>query len=59
MVGTIGTMPGKPGWEHLHFDVSFTDVLADNPGHWPGADKAAVIANYRDPMAFLTTHKDG
>lgn len=53
IIGSIGTMPGRLGWEHLHFDVSITDVLADNPGHWPGADRAAVVENYTDPKAFL------
>lgn len=53
MVGTIGTMPGKPGWEHLHFDVSVTDVLLGDPGHWPGSDRAAVVANYVDPAEWL------
>ena len=52
-LGTIGTMPGKPGWEHLHFDVSLTDVLLGEPGHWPGSDRAAVVANYVDPAEWL------
>lgn len=58
-VGTIGTMPGYPGRDHLHFDISCTDILADDPGHWPGADRASVIANYVDPKLFLQAHREG
>lgn len=53
---------GGAGSEHLHFDVSCTDILADNPGHWPGGGaegRASVIANYVDPKQFLRQYHDG
>jgi len=53
VIGTIGAMPGDEVGHHLHFDVSRTNILATDPGHWPGADKAALTANYVDPCLFL------
>jgi hypothetical protein len=52
ILGTIGgTEYNVP--DHLHFDVSTSGILESNPTHWPGTNKAAVIANYVDPKAFL------
>jgi murein DD-endopeptidase MepM/ murein hydrolase activator NlpD len=60
VIGTIGTMPGWPGYEHLDFAISCTDILEAEPGHWPGggqAGKDAVKANYVDPKRFLQTYR--
>lgn len=59
VIGTIGAMPGDEVGHHLHFDISCTDILYINPGHWPGADKAALTANYVDPRLFLQAFREG
>lgn len=47
--------PGKN--YHLHFDISCTTKLEDVPGHWPGTDKAGVLAHYVDPRKFIAEHR--
>jgi murein DD-endopeptidase MepM/ murein hydrolase activator NlpD len=42
-----------PNNYHLHFDIAVDPVLRSAPGHWPGDDRAAVMAVYTDPLAFL------
>lgn len=39
---------------HLHFDISNSNVLETNPGHWPGEDRTEVVRNYVDPGLWLT-----
>jgi hypothetical protein len=52
VIGTIGGAEwGLPN--HLHFDISTSGILDINPTHWPGTNKAAVVANYVDPKQFL------
>lgn len=41
---------------HLHFDISHSGILEENPAHWPGSNKQAVLDNYTDPKAFLLAH---
>lgn len=38
---------------HLHFDISITDVLKTNPGHWPGLNAVEVRKHYTAPIPFL------
>lgn len=54
----IGTIGGSQVGcaNHLHFDVSFTEVLTINPGHWPGLNYPSLRQNYLDPLAFLRYH---
>jgi murein DD-endopeptidase MepM/ murein hydrolase activator NlpD len=47
--------PGKN--YHLHFDISCTSKLDDLPRHWPGIDKAQVVAHYVDPKKFIAEHR--
>jgi len=42
---------------HLHFDISRTEVLLTQPGHWPGHNRAQVRAHYVDPKDWLQTHR--
>lgn len=42
-----------PGPYHVHFDISTTAALANNPGDWPGFDLARVRRDYVDPKAWL------
>lgn len=54
----IGHIGGTGGWtEHLHFDVSETNVLKARPNHWPGAAAGLVYDNYSDPKAFIEAHR--
>jgi murein DD-endopeptidase MepM/ murein hydrolase activator NlpD len=34
-IGFIGLMRGVTSGWHLHFDISYTSVLASRPAHWP------------------------
>ncbi len=42
---------------HLHFDIAITDVLEENPAHWPRLDQRALLEHYTDPRAFLAAHR--
>jgi len=56
VIGLIGTMPGWPGYEHSHFDISCTDILEADPGYWPGGGQKGmdgVKTNFVDPKRFL------
>ena len=44
---------------HLHFDISRTNVLANEPGHWPGSSIQVAKINYIDPKEWLQNHMDG
>jgi hypothetical protein len=55
-LGIIGRPP-PDGAYHLHFDIATSDILEDNPGHWPGADGQAVLDNYTDPRQFIIDHR--
>lgn len=51
-LGTVGGSDvGLP--DHLHFDISPTDKLRDNPGDWPGRDYGRLRRDYVDPKLFL------
>src|SRR5690606_11445877 len=55
-IARVGNADGQVAY-HLHFDLSTSGVLKTNPGHWPGADRAGVIAHYTDPKAFILAHR--
>lgn len=44
---------------HLHFDISHTDILERDPGHWPGLSYQGVVDNYLDPLEFIRNHRPG
>ena len=55
-LGTIGPFDGDESQAHLHFDIARTNILAANPGHWPGggdAGRLAVEENYVYPKNFI------
>jgi len=62
IIGHIGNADGYyKDANHLHFDVSLTDILTTTPDHWPGTVRnAATLANlnlnYTDPKVFLLAH---
>jgi len=57
-IGTVGRMPLPYGQApHLHWDVSESGKLADDPLYWPGDDMAAVLAHFTDPKTFFLAHR--
>lgn len=59
MVGLTGrNMVGSSaGPFHLHFDVSTTSALLNDPGHWPGDNRTVVQAHYVDPKAWILARR--
>lgn len=61
-VGEILGLTGRnittlgPGPYHLHFDISTSNILASQPGHWPGDNLNLVMQHYVDPKAWILTH---
>lgn len=57
-LGTVGKMEGAMvGAEHLHFDISLTDVLLTTPGDWPRMDLARLERDYADPQLFIQQNR--
>lgn len=52
VIGKVGR-DALNGPYHLHFDISLTDILYNNPGHWPGLNEQSLYDNYVDPMAYI------
>jgi murein DD-endopeptidase MepM/ murein hydrolase activator NlpD len=59
-IGKIGLMAGATAGWHLHFDLSFTEIIRQKPAYWtpyksrPKFDvRKEVVANYVDPYVFL------
>lgn len=55
-IGTVG-QDEYNGPYHLHFDVSPSEVLFNDPGDWPGLDRRRVLRDYVDPEDFITRHR--
>jgi hypothetical protein len=55
-ISKVGNADGLFAY-HLHFDLSPTTILATQPWHWPKMDRAALRANYIDPLDFLINHR--
>ncbi len=56
-IASVGQSGGPGANYHLHFDISTTNILKENPGHWPGKDVNGVYQHYVDPKAFLESHR--
>lgn len=53
-IGSIGDANGFYGpAAHLHLDISHTDILRRNPGHWAFANRNELLKHYLDPVKFL------
>lgn len=50
VIGDYGKI--GPQDDHVHFDIAKKN-LAETPGDWPGKDKARVLRDYEDPLAFV------
>lgn len=57
MICQIGSSGGANGNYHLHFDISPTDILLNNPGQWPRTKLDELLANYVDPILFIRSHR--
>lgn len=55
-IGTVG-QDEYGGPFHLHFDISPTEVLYNNPGDWPGLDRRRLFRDYIDPKEFISEHR--
>lgn len=55
-IGIIGDAFGRYAY-HLHFDLSPTTILENNPAHWPGKDRATLLSNYVDPKEFIEANR--
>jgi murein DD-endopeptidase MepM/ murein hydrolase activator NlpD len=62
--GQLVGLVGKTGMEwlkdgHLHFDLSFTSILQNNPLYWPGRNLTNVANHFVDPSVYLLNpHKE-
>lgn len=58
-IGFIGLAAGATAGWHLHFDVSYTDVLKRRPSYWPNTRnsretmKEEVLRHFIDPLKFI------
>lgn len=57
-IATVGNAEGLFPY-HLHFDISLTDRLRDEPNHWPGPFRGQVLAHYVDPKEWLRVKVSG
>jgi murein DD-endopeptidase MepM/ murein hydrolase activator NlpD len=55
-VASVGNAFGQFAY-HLHFDLSPTAILLQEPQHWPGRDLLAVLSNYVDPRDFIIANR--
>ena len=52
-IAQVGQSGGAGGNYHLHFDISTTNMLENNPQHWPGWDLNGIKTHYVDPLDFI------
>lgn len=55
-LGTVGRDEYN-GPYHLHFDISPTECLFNNPGDWPGLDRARLYRDYINPRQFIEENR--
>jgi murein DD-endopeptidase MepM/ murein hydrolase activator NlpD len=55
-VATVGDGDGRFS-PHLHFDIAKTNILENNPSHWPGQNQALVFQHYTDPLLFIRRYR--
>jgi len=55
-IAEVGNAYGRYAY-HLHFDLSPTTVLEQNPQDWPGKDRTRLLKNYVDPREFITKNR--
>jgi murein DD-endopeptidase MepM/ murein hydrolase activator NlpD len=55
-VAKVGNAFGRFAY-HLHFDLSPTNILEQNPEHWPAKNLNNLLANYVDPRDFIQKNR--
>lgn len=55
-ISKVGNAFGRYAY-HLHFDLSFTNILERNPAHWPGKNLQVLLANYLNPQEFIMNNR--
>lgn len=56
-IAVIGKPQPSGAPYHLHFDICTSDVLEDNPSHWPRQDYTELITHYVDPRQFILENR--
>lgn len=51
-IGFIGLAAGNTSGWHLHFDISYTDILKKRPAHWPDMTTVNSVRGSRDSHAY-------
>ncbi len=51
-IASVGNAEGAYPY-HLHFDISPTTILNNQPWHWPKLNLNSLLTNYVDPRAFI------
>ena len=55
-IGTVG-QDEHSGPFHLHFDISPTEILYNDPADWPGLDRSRVYRDYVDPKEYIQARR--
>jgi|GEM_PF-1521433 len=55
-IGTVG-QDEHNGPFHLHFDISPTEILYNNPADWPGLDRSRIYRDYIDPKEYIQARR--
>lgn len=55
-IASVGNAFGRFAF-HLHYDLSPTNVLKDNPQDWPGKKLDRLLKNYVDPEIFIRQNR--
>lgn len=57
-IATVGLFgPPEAQNYHLHFDISCTTLLENDPRNWPGLDINFLKTHYVDPKKFIQDHR--
>ncbi len=54
LIGHIGLAPGYTAGWHLHFDISYTDILKKRPSHWPDMSGVQAYRGSRDSHGYTS-----
>jgi murein DD-endopeptidase MepM/ murein hydrolase activator NlpD len=55
-IASVGNAFGAFAY-HLHFDISPTTILENQPQHWPARNLNNLLANYLDPRSFIQNNR--
>lgn len=60
VIGVIGNtgLEHLPGNDHLHFDVSMTQICGTSPLYWAGDNREMVMQHFVDPYQLILGRKE-